>query len=356
MSHNVKVVVLGRGTGESILVEYEENSWLVIDSFRHPKSNAPIAAWYLQSIGLKPYEVVKKIIITHFHQDHISGMKDLIERCDPTTPVYISQALTADEAIKYYITLDEAQSGDKVSGVSEITKILTYLHTNSRRPHPLKQDETIFRNSDIDLIALSPSNYDIQEANLKFAKLLHETDKDAAPMAPRENPNNYCVVINLDLKNVGKSAIFGADLETNTHPESGWNSVSTSVLSPTNGTVNFFKISHHGSITGYHQNFWSSKVELDALSVITTFEKSKSPLPTRACVQMYKQHTNKLFCTTEPKYLKADKVLPTKAAKIAQKKSPNVVVKPLDLNLGYVLAEQTSSSFEHVLYGSATQL
>lgn len=356
MSHNIKVVVLGRGTGESILIEYEKKSWLVIDSFRHPTTKAPIASWYLESIGLNPNEVVKKIIVTHFHQDHISGMCDFISLCNSNTPVYISQALTAEEAITYYVTLDEIQAGDELSGVSEINKILYYLLDNSRRPLPLKQNETIFRNADIDLVALSPSNHDIQEANSKFSKLLHNADKSAVPMAPKENPNNYCVVINLCLKSIGKNAIFGADLETDPHPDSGWNSVSSSVLTPPDGTVNFFKISHHGSITGYHQNFWSSKVEFDALSVITTFEKGRKALPDLSCVQQYKRHTSKLFCTTEPKYLKTGRVISSKAVKIAQKKSPNVVVRPLDLNLGYVLAEQDNQSFKHSLYGSAILL
>jgi len=72
--HELDVVVFGPGVGESILLHLGESDWFVIDSCKYPGEKTPAALKYLPSIGVDPSVSVKRILATHWHDDHIKGL------------------------------------------------------------------------------------------------------------------------------------------------------------------------------------------------------------------------------------------------------------------------------------------
>ena len=72
--------LLGPGYGESILLHVGEGVWILIDSCVG-KDGTPRALQYLESIGVDPAEAVGLIVATHWHDDHIRGIANIVEVC-----------------------------------------------------------------------------------------------------------------------------------------------------------------------------------------------------------------------------------------------------------------------------------
>ncbi|ELO1773918.1 MBL fold metallo-hydrolase [Vibrio fluvialis] len=355
MAKELKVVVFGRGTGESILIELEQDCWLAVDCFNNPVSKKPAAIDYLENKGLDPKEVLKYIVISHFHSDHITGMLDLITFSAPDAKVYISEALTIQEAVKYYSHLMESHTDAELSGVDELKRIFSYLRNNQRHAIKLVQDKVIFDNDDYIVSAISPSDFDKSESQETFINLLAQCEPGVLPQAARINPNHFCVVLSIKCKGSNKHVLLGADLEICNDPNGGWESAIDSVTAPKGKNVNVFKIPHHGSATGFHQRTWDDIVEQDAYAILTTFDRCS--LPKEEYIKVFKDYTSNLFSTTSPKY-KKNEVLSRQSQKILQDKAPavNVVAVMPKNKFGYVEAFSENGIIKCSLYHDAIKL
>lgn len=347
MAHKLKVVIFGRGTGESILVELEQNEWMVVDCFRNPHSKKPAAITYLENKGLDPQTCIKKIVITHFHQDHIAGMLELIQNSSPTADVYISRALTVSEANEYYSTLDSLHSEPENSGVSELCRILEYLYDNDRKVTRLDQNKVIHNGQDYLISAISPSDVDSDKSQATFISLLSECDRGTTPQASKINPNHFCVVLSIQCKQTDSFALLGADLEVTKDNQGGWDAAMNSIMAPKANSIQLFKIPHHGSETGFHQKTWDSHVKKDqVVSVLTTFDRQS--LPRDDYIKIYGGYSKHLLATTNPKS-KAT-ALSRNSLNILKNKAPNVkILASAPKNkFGYVetLSSGDSVSFE----------
>ena len=54
--------------------------WVVVDPCVD-EDRAPKALSYLEALGVDPGEAVVLIVATHWHDDHICGMGQLVEAC-----------------------------------------------------------------------------------------------------------------------------------------------------------------------------------------------------------------------------------------------------------------------------------
>lgn len=351
---DIKVVVFGRGNGESILVEAENKHWIVVDSFINPISKEPAALTYLRELGLDPSEVLKTIIITHFHEDHIRGMTEIIQKAHPKASICLPDALTTCEALSYYVALDVLNGYDSISKVKEMISVLEYLDKNQRYPIRINQNKLIFENNNHVITALSPSDYDSYLANKKFMAEVANTPK-CFFSASKENPNHFCIAISIQNKNSGKCILLGGDLEVCDNDNSGWTSALSSIKAPSQQSIEVFKVPHHGSDTAYHIDTWENYVIKDALAILTTF--SSSALPREEYIEIFKKYTTSLFCTTKPKYA-LKQVLSHKSQKILATK--NIAITITDVlpknSFGFVEATHSSGNFSCKLSGDAVKL
>jgi beta-lactamase superfamily II metal-dependent hydrolase len=351
----INVVVFGRGNGESILVQLEANHWMVVDCFINPNTDEPAAISYLKSIGQKPENVIKTIIITHFHEDHVRGMKDLISLSNPNAKVCMPDALTTKEALNYYTTLDILNGYDELSKVRELCSIFEYMMSQKRFVIKLNQDKLIFENENHVVTALSPSDYDSQAAAQQFIAEVSKSGKAIPLSASKHTPNHFCIAINVENKNTKKSILLGGDLEICTNPSAGWNAAISSIKAPKKDSIQMFKVPHHGSETAYHQDTWDNYVEKDAIAMITTFGSCK--LPRLEYVEQFKKYTQHVLCATKPKY-NTKQVLNHHMARILAKTGSSIKatnITPVKA-FGYIEGAHCSNDVSYLLYGDAMLL
>lgn len=77
------------GYGECVVVHVGENQWLIVDSCRNPRTGNPIASDYLESLGLEFSAVVRLIVATHWHDDHMEGLADLVSKASAVQFVFL---------------------------------------------------------------------------------------------------------------------------------------------------------------------------------------------------------------------------------------------------------------------------
>lgn len=351
--HNLKVIVFGRGYGESILIELENNEWMIVDCFNHPQTKEPVALSYLINIGLEPKKVLKKIVLTHFHQDHISGMATLIKAAADDATVFMPLALSSKEATKYYAELDVLHGYDHISGIKELADILDYMTKANRTIKKLKVDTNLHNGEDYQVFALSPSDYDCAQSQEIFISEITSVDANKKgdkllPLSASKNSHNhYCVVLNIFSKKNKTSVLLGSDLEVGNSEQEGWTAAMIANMAPEKGSIEMVKVPHHGSENGYHKLTWDEYVIDDAVAVITEF--TKSGLPREEYIKVYKEHTSNLFATTQSKNKIANTLSPS-ALKILKSKNQlgtiTNVIQPNSFGYVEVIHSEQSPSIE----------
>ena len=71
-----ELTLLGSGYGESIVMHVGEGAWVLVDSCG--RTDAPAALEYLKILGVDPGEAVKLIVASHWHDDHIRGIGQVV--------------------------------------------------------------------------------------------------------------------------------------------------------------------------------------------------------------------------------------------------------------------------------------
>src|SRR5215471_12068784 len=92
----LEVSVFGPGVGESVLIHYGSQQWIVIDSCRDSRSGDVAALSYLREIGLDPASSLRWVVATHAHDDHIDGIAEIVAQC-PDARVALPSASSCEE-------------------------------------------------------------------------------------------------------------------------------------------------------------------------------------------------------------------------------------------------------------------
>lgn len=266
----IEISVFGKGIGECCVVHLGNNEWIVIDSFLDDIKQ-PIAASYLTHIGVN-LEQVKFVCLTHWHDDHIRGSADLVNRC-PTALVSYSAVLRSDE-FKGAISNFAPNSSSKFpSGVEELIKISGILKSRPAHRRLASADRTLFRGTYARVDALSPSDEDFQNFLGEIASW--NTPSDVERVLPIPNRNDISVVISVEIDS--DRFLFGADLEIQ-GPLSGWQAVHD-LYWQDRGKCSFYKIAHHGSANGHYGPKWSNMLVKEVAAVLTPYGRGRKKLP-----------------------------------------------------------------------------
>jgi beta-lactamase superfamily II metal-dependent hydrolase len=279
-SDQIQVVVIGPGFGESILIHLGNNCWAIFDSCVDSKSGRPAALAYLRSIDVDPKISVKFILATHWHNDHIGGMSELVEACPSARfsfPLGLNKTQFA-EFIELYIKKSTAVD----NGVSEIYKTLSDVVAGNRdwtfslANLPLFVFRDATTGVDTKITALSPSHPDCLEFIAYISSQSTRPDFSVSRVpAPHSNLLSAAAWIE-----IGERAILlGADLEERRRADTGWSAVLASTTRP-GGMASIYKIPHHGSGNGHHGQVWSEMLTADVIAVVTPWTRGRG-LPTQ---------------------------------------------------------------------------
>lgn len=91
-----ELVILGPGIGESIVAHLGNDEWIIIDSCVFPGHDEPAPLLYLRQIGVDASQAVKRVLATHWHDDHIKGIGAVFRECQ-SAKFAMSGALADDQ-------------------------------------------------------------------------------------------------------------------------------------------------------------------------------------------------------------------------------------------------------------------
>ena len=280
------------------MVHLSGGQWLVVDSCRNRESGRPAALDYLDRIGVRPAQSVVLIVASHWHDDHIGGLAEILEAA-PDAEFACSEALHSRHF--YLLASGDAQvpmSGN--SGLREFTRILKYFlevgigPARSRGPTYWSTAHQTLRSAPASVIALSPSASSITTAArafgsfLKLGKAKRQTPSDI-------DANRTSVALWIEIEDI--RLLLGADLEDTANPTEGWKAIVSAHQRPL-GLASVFKVPHHGSPNAHNEDVWTQMVGPNAHALLTSFVMSQNPRPNEADQSRICRRTKRAYLTS----------------------------------------------------------
>jgi beta-lactamase superfamily II metal-dependent hydrolase len=277
----LEVTVFGPGYGESVVVHLGQDRWIVIDSCIDSHSERPAVLAYFERIGVDPAGAVKLVIATHWHDDHVGGLSELLGACDEAE--FACAAPLANPQFLEVMAVFNKRSLTLSSGLSEIQKVYRLLMRRKRPPRFVMGDMPLLRLEPLRAIpvatvtALSPVNSEY----LRFLQFLGQfvlNTRTTKYRFPDPASNDLSIAAWVEVG--GISLLLGADLEEHEIPTRGWSAVLSSTTRPM-GLAVFFKVPHHGSINGHHDGVWTGMMTAKVSAVLTPWNRGRK-LPQRS--------------------------------------------------------------------------
>ena len=294
-----ELTLFGPGYGESIVLHLGGGVWVLVDSCLDT-SGAPRALRYLQSIGLDPAQVVALIVATHWHDDHIRGMAQLVEQCSRAR-FCCASVLGKREFLAAVGALEGRHLSSAGSGIREIHGVFSRLGQRTPRQTPKLAlgNRRIFDQGGCEIWTLSPNDRDYA-AFLKTIGSLIPSGGQSKGRVPDPSPNEVAVVLWVRIENI--VVLLGSDLE-----KPGWVEILQSAERPTS-KASVFKVPHHGSNNAHDPAVWTRMLEPNPYAVLTPWRRGGRALPTQRDVKRI------LSCTPNA-YATAKESLPAKATR-----------------------------------------
>lgn len=290
----LEITIFGSGFGESILIHLTNGRWLIVDSCVSNNIKLPCPLEYLQRIGVDIEKSVSLVVTTHWHDDHIKGMSKILELC-PNAEYVFSAAFNDDKFKKLVMDSSLTRMDSVSSGISEISKTWMQLRKSNNRPAFAIADQLLL-DKDFQVYSLSPNNTIFEKALLSIISQLPEQMMTVKRIAP-PNPNYTSVV--LWLKNGLDRMLLGADLEE-AEDHKGWSEIiKNSKNKPTifDKKAKIYKVAHHGSETGHHDEIWTTLLESDPICLIAPFNKNPK-LPSSEDVERITKLSDSVFISS----------------------------------------------------------
>ena len=302
--NEIEVSVFGRGFGECVLVHLCNNDWLCIDSCRDSSSGRPVALQYLDRLGLDPAAVVRMVFATHWDDDHIVGLAEAYAACKAAQFV-ISAGLETREFLKLVHGI--ARSNVEL-GVDEFDQIIQEMKARKKASrssafspmHFVTQDTVLFREGfemageqcTREVATMSPSPAAILRSFGRIAALF---PRNLQPLGrpPHLESNHTSVVLWVRVGN--RALLLGADLEEVADRTDGWSGIVAFGGRPME-RASMFKIPHHGSRNGHHDQVWDDLLTDAPVAALTPFHYGRVRLPTKDDVERICLRTRQAYC------------------------------------------------------------
>jgi beta-lactamase superfamily II metal-dependent hydrolase len=296
-----EVTVIGPCFGESIVVHLGDQRWVIVDSTAASESDKPAPLKYLESIGVDPSDCVKLVVVTHWHDDHIRGISQVIDACS-VAGICVPAGFTRDEFLYFLAAHADPLATSLGTGVDEVTSVFGTMRKRKLNHFAIADKRLLKLNGaeashgeTVEVWALSPSSFQVAESLGKMSALVPgfgQTKRRAVPTA--ENDHSIAMWISFGTDAV----LLGGDLEETADVRAGWSAVVLSTTKP-DGRATLFKVPHHGSVTGHNLDVWESMLSDDPHAVVTPWNRSRK-LPSAADLDRLAAFSSKVHLTAPP--------------------------------------------------------
>lgn len=305
-SRDLEVSVFGPGFGESIVLHLGDGNWAVIDSCLDAASKQPAAIHYLSCIGADATKSVQLVVATHWHDDHMQGISKVFQ-----TAVGAVFACTSAVQQPDFNEVLASWTGTKFlpggSGIDELRSIMVELKrrsTHSRcvapklagvgrtlwpilnKPNPLAMSIKCLSPSDAAVLATISRLNGVAPASTKIRRRL-----------PNLLENDTSVVLSVEA--AGHRVLLGGDLHVKVDRSFGWLAI-VDDHAGVDARHDAFKVPHHGSPTGDHDEVWSKMAVEQACAVTTPFVGGRVRLPSVEDCQRILSKTQSAYLSAPP--------------------------------------------------------
>jgi beta-lactamase superfamily II metal-dependent hydrolase len=350
LPNEIEISSFGNNFGECIVIHPGQGEWLIVDSFKNPNTKEPVALDYLRNLGVKYSENVKVIVATHWHDDHINGLEEVVTQCQSAQFV-CSDAIQKDDFMAFLYADEDLPDGRP--GNKELNKILKILKNRNAFVMRASENKIVHTTAQYQVYSLSPSDQAITLAQKEIAKLL---PKEACPrLGIRHLRPNYTGVVLLIV--VGDQGILlGADLEDCGDVQLGWTRIVRSSARP-NVKSGAFKIPHHGSETAHCAEVWEKLLNPKPYSIVTPFVLGDVFLPQNKDIRRIISYTPNLWLASNPR----EKKSPRRRENMVERTIKTTVKKIRSLSsMGHVrmrfLPNAQNAQWKVEMFGSAAAL
>ena len=150
-----ELTLFGPGYGESLALHVGEGAWVLIDSCG--RADAPVALDYLRRIDVDPSEAVQMIVATHWHDDHIRGLAEMVRVCAKAS-FCCANVLCTEEFLAMVGALEGRHYASFSSGTKEMYHVFSILRNTSSTPTMAVANRRIFATGSCYISALSPAD------------------------------------------------------------------------------------------------------------------------------------------------------------------------------------------------------
>ena len=283
-----EVTVFGPGYGESIVLHVGDGTWVIVDSCLDA-DRRPSALAYLKCIGLDPARSVHLIVATHWHDDHIRGVAQLVEICGRAA-FCCAGALCRKEFLAAVDALDRRHLTVRGSGVREIHRVFSRLKETASKPAHAIANRRILVRSACEIWSLSPDDQAFQDFLQSVVPRIPGAGQSKHRI-PTLSPNEAAVSLWVDAGNF--SVLLGSDLA-----RQGWKRILASGERP-EGRASVFKVPHHGSEDAHEQELWKRMLVPEPFAVLTPWRRGRGGLPRQRDVRRLRSCTTNAYATAK---------------------------------------------------------
>jgi len=270
--------IFGAGVGEALAIHVGGGQWGFVDSFRDPVSSEPVGLRYMKDLGVSTQDV-GFILATHWHDDHIDGLAEMVEEF-PEAMFGCSSAYTGKDFTA--VTL-EYPPDFKTSGVQEMRRCFELVESGAKpgspRPTPKRilEHQNVWWSPDDAVVvhALAPTSGALSRAEQDIINHLLP-DAQRRRSLGRLKPNQASIVLNVWMPE--DSVLLGGDLEERGSAGTGWSGVVARFPS-SYPRSSVFKVPHHGSAGAHFDGQWTTLLyeEPAPFAAVTSFASSDLP-------------------------------------------------------------------------------
>ena len=248
---------------------------------------------------MDPKEAVKLIIASHWDDDHIRGLSQIVEHCTSAQFV-LSSALRAPEFVGMIFKFEKGSSIPTGPGIREINKVFEILSERRATAILASDSKRVFQmpgsktghGEDCQVWTLSPSNLQVIKALTELRKLMPKAGETKFRCVA-QRPNHTSVVTWIE---IGQTRfLLGGDLEETGDPKIGWSEIVASTTRP-QGLATVFKVPHHGSENAHNNEVWEKMLMSNPFAVLAPWNRG-SKLPTPGDVDRINGLTEKAYST-----------------------------------------------------------
>ena len=299
--NELEVSLFGPGYGESVLLHIGNGQWIVVDSCIGPSGGDAAALTYLERIGINAEQSVVLVVITHWHDDHVRGIRAIVKKC-ASAKVAISAAFQQDEFLNLASVLGRRPLPE--TGLDELIEVFRLLQERSDGAlfeHPVAaiQDRLLLTrrivlNGDecqALVHSLSPTDPAVLRACGAFAALYpKEGDQPKRVVPPTRNDASVVLWVEVG----DHKMLLGADLENDL--TFGWSFLIDNSAARS-GTAEVYKVSHHGAESGHDPRVWDQILSPNPMAVLSPWTLAGHSLPTAADSERLNKLTTNAYIT-----------------------------------------------------------